>query len=64
MSIANIGDRLVFVLPGIGRDLTAVIGTGIAIPPNGEKEINIGSATHLAFITFHGETDLNIALGT
>lgn len=62
--ITNIGGRLVFVLPGVGKGLTAVVGVGISITPGGQVELNIGANTHLAFITFSGETDLNIVLGT
>lgn len=64
MRITNIGVRIVFVLPGADEHLTAIVGSGIAISSGGQVELNIGSATHLAFITFGGETDLNIVLGT
>lgn len=63
MRLTNIGARLVFVLPGIGKDLTVIVGTGIAIAPTGQVELNIGTATHLAFVTFGGETDINLVLG-
>lgn len=64
MRITNIGGRIVFVLPGIGADLTAVVGEGMAIAAGGSADLNIGSFTHLAFITFRGDSDLNITFGT
>ena len=60
--VTNLGQAPVFVALG-DNTVVAAIGTGVAIPPNGQIWLTIGSATYLAAIGLGGAAAVSISVG-